>query len=354
MSAGGDILDAAGAGSGLPSSDDLRRRMRSKLPDGERRVLTRLDDLEDVYVDCGRDRVLENTFAQFMQFHLTEKRLRLKEAEVFFMIGPSGAGKSQAIERVLRAHPSLQPERRSFGVVRPRISISLSGYVHPRILAQMILDEAGARLGKIGRGDIWYRLPKELLRRNVSVVHIDEFSHLIRKRTRAEIEELADAIKGAWTSRIHPVIFVLSGLPNILSLPIKDEQVERRNWIVEFPDLQMESERLLVVKILNTMAKAVDMGVGTMAETDMPDRMAHVARYRFARICQIVTAAIQQALNIDPAVKELTRDHFALAYATRSLARGRNERNPFLVDEWRDLPPGSFLGDEKEEDEDER
>ncbi|GAN50235.1 hypothetical protein ABID82_000637 [Methylobacterium sp. PvP062] len=223
MSADSDSLIAAGAGSGNLSSDDLRRRMRSKLPDRDLRGLTRLDKLEDVYVECSRDRILEDTFAQFMKYHLTEKRLRLKEAEVFFMIGPSGAGKSLAMDRVLRAHPSLQAERRSFGVVRPRISISLSGYVHPRILAEMILDEAGARVGKIGRGDIWYRLPEELLKREVSVVHIDEFSHLIRKGKTPEIEELADAIKGASISRTHPVAFVLSGLPKITRLPIKDE-----------------------------------------------------------------------------------------------------------------------------------
>lgn len=351
MSTEGDILDAAGVGSGAISSDDLRRRMRSKLPDEDLRVLNRLDRLEDVYVACGRDRVLEDTFAQFMQFHLTEKRLRLKEAEVFFMTGPSGAGKTAAMDRVLRAHPALQPEHRSFGIVRPHISISLSGYVHPRILAEMILDEAGARLGRIGRGDIWYKLPGALLKRQVSVVHVDEFSHLMPKTGKvAELAELANAIKGASISRVHPVAFVLSGLPSITRLPIKDEQVERRNWIVEFPDIRMESERGLVVRILKVMAEAVGMRVGTMPETDMPERMAHAARYRYARVCQGVAAAIQQALYIDPDAGELTRDHFALAYATRSLARGRNDRNPFLVDDWSKLDEGSFLGETRDEE----
>jgi len=119
----------------------------------------------------------------------------------------------------------------------------------------------------------------------------------------------------------------------------------------------MESERVLVVKILNTMAKAVEMKIGAMAKTDMPERIAHAARYRLARICQVVAAAIHQALHAKPDAKELTREHFALAYANRSLARGRNDRNPFLVDDWDALQPGSFLGDTKnkeDDDEDER
>lgn len=336
----GGIADA-----GTPDAPDFLTEMRAKLPDRDRRIVGRLDLLEDVYVECGRDKVLRESFDRFMLSYLTDKPGRRKEAGIFFVTGPSGAGKTAAIERVLRAHPVLQPEPKSFGVVRPYVSVTLTGYVIPRILAETIMRAAGARIGRVGRGDAWYRLPDELRKRQVGLVHIDEFNHLMpREGLEERIRDLADALKGASISQTHPIAFVLSGLPQIARLPITDEQVERRNWIIDLPDLQLPAERKLVVRILKRMAGAVGMDVGGMPETDMPERMAHAARYRYARVCQGVAAAIRQALYIDPDASELTRHHFALAYADHSLARGRNELNPFLADDWGSLPPGSFLG----------
>lgn len=344
-------MSAANTMAAEPAGDFLND-MRAKLPERETRILQRLDVLEDVYVDCGRDKVLAEVFGRFMLAYLTKRPERRKEADIFFVTGPSGAGKSRAVERVLRAHPSLQPEQRSFGTVKRYVSVSLTGYVHPRMLAEMIMEAAGARVGKVGRGDAWYRLPEVLRTRHVGLVHIDEFNHLMPKEGHEEkIEDLANALKGASISPTHPVAFVLSGLPQITRLPVTDQQVERRNRIVEFPDINMDTERKLVVRILNTMAKAVGMDVGNMPDTDMPERLAHAGRNRYARVCQGVAAAIEYALYADPEAKELTRRHFAGAYADRSLTRGDSGLNLFLADDWEGLPAGLFLGQDKDVEE---
>jgi hypothetical protein len=351
MNAGSHGASPGAAEPGAVGGDFLNE-MRAKLPERDKRILQRLDVLEDVYVDCGRDKVLAEVFGRFMLAYLTNRQDRRKEADIFFVTGPSGAGKSRAVARALRAHPSLQPEQRSFGTVRRYVSVSLTGYVHPRMLAEMIMEAAGARVGKVGRADAWYRLPEVLRTRHVGLVHIDEFNHLMPKEGHEEqIEELANALKGASISPTHPIAFVLSGLPRIIRLPVTDEQVERRNRIVEFPDVELPAERKLVIRILRTMTEAVGIGIGNMPDTDMPERMTHAARSRYARICQGVAAAIEYALYADPDAKELTRGHFVGAYADRSLTRGDTTRNLFAADDWADLPPGSFLGRKEDEEE---
>ncbi|CAO4164100.1 ATP-binding protein [Methylorubrum populi] len=350
MSAGNDVLGTAVIDPGMAADVDPFHSMRAGLPERSQRILRRLDVLENVYVECGRDRLLTEVFDRFMLSFLTRRNERRKEAEIFFLTGSSGAGKTAAMERVLRRHPALQPETRSFGVVERYVSVSLTGYVHPRILAEMIMDAAGARVAKVGRGEAWYRLAGTLQTRQVSLVHIDEFTHLMPSNgTAKDIDELANAIKGASISPTHLIAFVLSGLPRITNLLIADHQVERRNCIVEFSDLRLPDERRLVVRILKTMTEAIGMGIGNMADTDLPERVAHAGRRQYGRVCQYVSAAIRHALYVDPDASELKREHFALAYAERSLARGHNERNLFLADDWDNLPLGSYFRQEGEE-----
>ncbi|KQP68377.1 ATP-binding protein [Methylobacterium sp. Leaf112] len=319
--------------------------MRAKMPARDLAIMERLDILETVYVECGRDKVLLETFGNFMRKYLTRKAQRRKHSNVFFVTGPSGAGKTEAVERLLREYPALQPERKSYGLVRRYVSISLQGYVIPRILAENIMVEAGHPIAKAGRGDAWNQLSGALMKRGVSLVHIDETQHIVKDKGReGENEELANAIKGAANSPTWPIAFVLSGLPRILKLPIDDEQFERRSRWVDFPDLNMDTQRMLVVRILQKMTKAVGMGIGNMGETDMPERLAHATRHRYARVCEGVVEAIHTALDNDLRTTVLTREHFSQAWTNQTRAPGVKLYNPFEVDDWASLPQGSYLG----------
>lgn len=214
-------------GPGAIDPDAAFEAMRAKLPERDRRILERLDILEAVYVECGRDTVLRDAFGMFMRKMLTRKLQRRKHANVFFLTGPSGAGKTEAVERLLREYSALEPENTSYGTVRRYVSISLTGYVISRIVAQNIMAAAGPPLGKKGQGDAWNQLSNVLMRRGVSLVHIDETQHIVKDSQAANVE-LANAIKGVSNSPTWPVAFVLSGLPKILDLPFDDEQFERR------------------------------------------------------------------------------------------------------------------------------
>lgn len=325
--------------------------MRADMPERDRRILQRLDVLESVYVECGRDKVLQDAFGMFMRKMLTLKRERRKHANVFFVTGPSGAGKTEAVERLLRSHPALQPVQTSYGTVRRYVSISLTGYAIPRIVAQNIMAAAGPSPGKKGQGDAWNQLSTVLMKRGVSLVHIDETQHIVKdKDSDSANEELANAIKGVSNSPTWPVAFVLSGLPRILKLPFDDEQFERRYRWVEFPDLDMDRERMLVVRILRKLTEAIGMSVGNMPDTDLPERIAHASRNRYARVCEGIVEAIHHALALDPDATELTREHFSQAWTNQTRAAGVKLYNPFIVDDWTSVPQGSFLGRPRDEE----
>ncbi|GAN51441.1 ATP-binding protein [Methylobacterium radiotolerans] len=336
----------------VDDADAFFHSLRGRYSDAKLKVVERLDLVEAAYVACGRDKVLGEVFDTFLQRFVTTRDGRRKEADILFLTGPSGAGKSEAIGRVLRQHELLQTHQASFGPISPYVSIKLSGYTLPRIAAHDIIVAAGHPMkSDAGRGDLWNEMPAALKRRLVFLVHIDETQHLIKgEGTKNEISALANAIKGVSISSSWPVAFVLSGLPKIAALAKTDEQFERRAFWVDFPDVQMPAERKLVVRILRKLAEAGGLNIGSMGDTDMPERMARAARFRYARICQGVVAAIHVALRADPNATELRREHFALAYANQSRARGHNHMNPFLVDDWAKLPEGSFLGEPGDEE----
>lgn len=134
---------------------------------------------------------------------------------------------------------------------------------------------------------------------------------------------------------------MFSGLPEVLGLPIADDQVERRGNFIRFADVAMPEERDLVLNILSRMGEAVGIASDHLAETDLPERLAFAARHRYARICQLVEGALQEALHWQRT--RLTPGHFAAAFERRSLVYGQDDRNPFVAEHWRHLRPGSFL-----------
>ncbi|MCP1548438.1 MULTISPECIES: ATP-binding protein [Methylorubrum] len=246
------------------------RTLRERMPARSQAILARLDQVNEVYVTCRRDTILAEAFETFMEDFLSTSGGRRREADIFFLTGESGAGKTAAVGRLLRQNPVLQPTLTSFGTVRPYVSVKLSGYTLPRIVAQQIISESGHRV-KAGtrQGDAWNEMSPALRRRRVILVHIDEVQHLIRNDG-TDLARIADAIKGVSIASDWPVAFVLSGLPGIRALAKKDEQFERRARWVHFPDLTMPEEEGLVIRILKKLSEASGLGIGSMADTDMP------------------------------------------------------------------------------------
>lgn len=329
----------------LGSDDDFLASLRQTLPERSRSVVERMDRVNSVYVVSFRDRILSEAFDTFMEDLLATREGQRREADVFFVTGESGAGKTEAIARVMRRHPALKTRRTSFGEIRPYVSVKLAGYALPRIAAQQIIAASGRPVrSKARQGDAWAEMPEILRKRRVVLVHVDEVQHLVGgSGSAADYRKIADAIKGVSITSGWPIGFVLSGMPEVRKLAADDRQFARRSRWVHLHGLTPEKHDWMVVRILTKLSAAADLGLGSLAEGDMPARIAHAAEYQFGRVCQLVVAAIHQAIRDEKEPTELLRGHFALAYANRSRARDNNLMNPFLVDDWAALPAGAFL-----------
>lgn len=328
------------------------RGMRAQMSPSSQRTMEALERVKNVYVASGRDLVVAKQFERFMEWILAERNGRREAGRIFFVTGASRAGKTEIVRRMIKNESSLREKQTGFGVIRPCVSISLKGFTHPRIVARNILSAAGYPIRHdTARGEIWDGLATRLKSRFVTLVHIDETQHMIRKNPNAaEREALADAIKGLTNDEDWPVSLILSGLPRTAEIAKLDEQFEGRGAFFRVPDVDIERERKLVLEIIRQMADAGGLALGALLEGDVPERIAHGARYRYGRICQIVLAGIHAAFRRGASV--LAIEHFAEAYLDHSHARGFDGMNLFLIDDWKRLPVGSFLiGDDDVEDE---
>jgi type II secretory pathway predicted ATPase ExeA len=325
------------------SDDDYLDFVASLLPDQDRGVKEALERVKGVYVPCGRDRVLAETFSRFVVHMLAKRNGKRDDGRAFFITGESGAGKTWAVEHMLANHPALVPQARSFGTIDPVISVNLSGPSTLKTLGKMILRKAGYPIRqKMEQGELWDMLPEQLHVRKVLIVHIDETQHMLRHtETDQERKNLAKAFKGVMNYKEWPVSFIMSGMPETTEMSRLDEQIERRARFGFLPDIQLPEERGLVERVVSRMCVAGQLDPSRVISSDLPERIAHAARYRYGRIAQVVLAAIQMAFQRGDSALE--RDHFALAFLDHSHARGFDEMNPFLVDDWRRLEPGSFL-----------
>lgn len=330
-------------GSAWMSDDDFLGMIGNRLSDNERRVKEVLERVKEVYVPCGRDFIAKEVFSRFVTNLLAKRDGRRDDGRLLFVTGESGAGKTSVVERMLRENDTLAPIRMSYGMVTPVISITLMGPSTLKFLGLNILRQAGYEITrKYEQGEVWDVLPEQLQLRRVLVIHIDETQHLLKlAESDRERESVAKALKGVMNYRDWPVSFVMSGMPKTVDLAKVDQQIERRARYLSLPDVALPEERILVERIVTQMCEAAGIDHRGALSGDLPERIAHAARYRYGRIAQVILSAIEQAAMRN--VPTLTREDFALAYIEHSQARGHDQMNPFLVDDWERLNPGSFL-----------
>jgi hypothetical protein len=329
------------------SDEEYLAELAGRLSEDDRYVLEVLERAKRVYVECGRDIVARKSFGGFVTDMLAKRDGRRDDGRIFVVTGESGAGKTSISKRIIAQHEVFKPIKRTFGTIYPTVYYSLMGPATLKFLGLAILKAIGYEITRnLDQGEVWHILPGQLHLRKVMLIHLDETQHLVNL-TKADYdrEQLRKALKGVMNYDAWPVSFVMSGMPEITKITKMDEQFERRHTPLSLPDLDPADpdERALVIRITCEMCDAAGLDPTEAISSDLPDRIAHAARYRYGRVAQTVLAGIQQAATKRSA--KLTRNHLAQAYAGRSHARGRPEMNLFLADNFSRLDPGLFLED---------
>lgn len=325
------------------SDDDFFESIITKLPAKSRETIDIISKVKSTYITSGRDSVLKEQFDDFLVKMLARSSGQRDDGRAFFVTGASGAGKTHSVAHLLANNDLLQPQIKSFGTIKPVISVALQGPSTLKILGRSILRQAGYEfVQNMEQGEIWDMLPAQLHHRKVLIIHVDETQHMLKQtKTDTERANLAKAFKGVMNYKPWPVSFIMSGMPETTELARLDEQIERRGYFFDLPDIELPENRALVLKIINKSVEAAGLQSDNVVHSDLPERITHAARYRFGRITQVMLEAIQVALK--QGATHLSREHFAHAYLGLSHARGHDEMNPFLVDDWKRLPAGSFL-----------
>lgn len=316
--------------------------VRQLSPDSQR-IVNAIEKVKSVYVPCGRDTLFQEMMQTFLEHVLARRDKRRDDGRIFYVTGASGAGKTRAVQHLFANTPLLQPNMKSYGAISPIISVSLTGQCTLGTLGEMILNRAGYPIQqKLSPADLWKTLPERLHHRKVLIVHIDETQNMLRKTEKEyERKALANSLKGAMNDQRWPISFLVSGLPETDDMAKLDEQFERRGMFLKLPDIDIENERELVINIIRKMAEAAELDVERLVNSDIPDRAAHAAKYRYGRVTQVVLAAIQNALQHNS--RTLGRFNFAGGYLNHSHARGHDDRNIFIMDDWMNEAPGSFM-----------
>lgn len=332
--------------------DKFHDIIRSRMPKAQQETVDVLGKLKSEYVECGRDRLLKENFREFQEVVLAmrEDGATRVEGDAFFLVGESGSGKTRAVKRLLKENQLLQPITTQMGTIHLWASISLHGPGTLKTLGMKILNATGYVGKDLEEGALWAMLPEHLHSVGTLLIHIDETQHMLRYSEKNR-EELSNALKSVMNHEVWPVSFLLSGMPRTTELIRRDTQTERRQFVFDLPRVDVEEERILVARIIERMCSIADVGVGEVIGLDIPERIAHAARYQYGRICQVVVSAIHVALNqVSSGKKTLTRDHFAQAYINHSHARGHDDLNPFLVKNWLELDEGLFIFDRSGDD----
>jgi len=332
--------------------DKFHDIIRSRMPDTQKETVDVLGKLKSTYIECGRDRLLRKNFKEFQEVVLATKEgtnTRV-EGDAFYLVGESGSGKTRTVRHLLEANELLQLIPTQTGTIHLWASISLHGPGTLKTLGMKILKATGYVGKGLEEGTLWAMLPEHLHSVGVLLIHIDETQHMLRYSEKNR-EELSNALKSVMNDEVWPVSFLLSGMPRTTELIRRDTQTERRQFVFDLPRVDVEEERVLIERIIERMCEVAKVGVGEVIDSDIPDRIAHAARYQYGRISQVVFAALHAALNEKlEGKKVLTRDHFAQAYINHSHARGYDDVNPFLVDDWMELDEGLFIFDRSHHD----
>jgi hypothetical protein len=338
--------------------DEFLDDMISGLPDGGARRVNIIGKLKGTYVECGRDAALAKTFNKFQETMFAREVLEGEseprpgaprvEGAVFFVTGESGAGKTSAVHHLLKQYPKLQPRKMAFGEVNPVISISLSGKANLTVIGEEILSAAGYSTDRsIGPAKLWKMIPRQLHHRKVLLVHIDEIQHMVKMTEKDhDRKEAAEALKGAMNYRDWPISFLMSGKPESIRLASLDEQIERRHAAAFLPSLSLPEQRVLIERMFVRLCSVAEIGVGSCLSGDLVERLSRSVNHRYGRVAKGVKSAIHEALHRD--ASELALEDFARAFLMKSHARGHDEMNPFLIDDWERLPPGTFFIEEEE------
>ncbi len=340
-----NVADAAQATSAPTSVDDRAGAPEEAadpvLTDDE--VEQCVDAMKRVYLvrpsNARAARLLREAMKQVLaarREHLPADQLR--DGRVLALFGESRAGKSALIQRLLARTTALHDP--GDGRTKPLVDIQVKGPATLRSVGFQILEGVGYEPeANLDEGRVWRRVYAQLRLCGVVTLHLGEFANVSGTANAIEKVKLRNTIKSLVINELHPIVVILSGLPEIVPFLTGDTQIGDRAAFVGLEALQPEDSSTIAEGV-RRIAGAVGMAVDEdELEAELVPRLLHAARHQLGRAMEYAVAAAARALAPEdddgdrlPPERVLRLRHFAGYY--EDVTGNASWANPFRAREW--------------------
>ncbi|MCP1561410.1 UNVERIFIED_ORG: hypothetical protein M2438_000414 [Methylobacterium sp. SuP10 SLI 274] len=254
-------------------------------------------------------------------------------APVMFVSGYSGAGKSFAIKRSIREFPQFFPGYRVTGSDCPVKTIDVpSGCTFKGLGLHILSAHFDMSLPQSqSETVVWEKCIRALRASGTHILHFDEFAHVGRIKTDAELRKVRDKIKELPDRMDYPFGLILSGLPEIDRIIEGDGQAFRRVIAsIEIPEMS-DDELSELPPLINELAKLAGVAIDIAFEEDeFLHRHRHVCRGMFGRNVDLIRYAIEAA-KLSP---DRTLRVASFAAAVHTAVGWPDELNPYVCNRW--------------------
>jgi hypothetical protein len=311
--------------------------LRKLLSDYELEVNSQVEDVQGSYVESGRD----DTFLKFLRLVVQNAARRRDPGKPHaannrrpgmgvLVTGPSGAGKTRMIDNAFKDNPAF-PNYGSSTEWCPLINV---GAPSPCTLLQLAMRILGA-LGwnstrELRENGAWLRVRMQLKEQKILFLFIDDFQHVLHQANEFEIQKVRDTLKDLMTSRDWPMQIILAGLPTLVPFAKTDTQLRRRLKFMKMEPVSPKGDFKFLDNAVKHYAKKCGLKVMIKPEQALVGRLCHAAQYQMGVTIEILTEAVEVALQRGE--KTLTMLDFEDAYAARNLQP--NDQNPFFANAW--------------------
>jgi hypothetical protein len=309
--------------------------LRALQTDDEREVESKKEEIKSRYVETDRDEKFDLMLKRLVDNASKRRNPGLPHAAnnrrpgmAVMLTGPSGAGKTSTLQNAFLDNPAFP----NYGVAGQWCPLLYLGAPAPCTLLQLAMRIL-VKLGydsprELRENGAWLRVRMQMQEQKILFLCIDDFQHVLHQANEFEIQKIG-------------------GMPELIPFAKADPQLRRR---LRYLTLEPVSPRLdfeLLEDVIKNYAEKAELDLRVAKEEALVGRLCHAASYQLGITIEILTDAIEVALDRGGTSLEMT--DFIQAYALRTLQA--NDQNPFFTHAW-DTVDVSLLRPKSEDPED--
>jgi len=296
-------------------------------------AITRIAPLREKYIETPRDNVVRTNLNLLIATRANNVIASQPNTKLGMMLtGASGAGKSTMLQRQLSRHPALAVPAGDDDQL-PYVSFRIESPITLKSLGLQTLHKLGYAMKRSSnKADYWNDVRDQLQLRRVQILHFDEAQDIFESGTKRDIRELLGTFKGLMSNPRWPTIVLISGIPILGGFVKQDFQLTRRLFDVPLESITAAQDGDAIAWQIAEYAKLAALTPKLPA--DLAARLIHAAATQLGLAFEITLDAMQEALLVN--AKSLSIQHFADAYERQTMCNAT--LNPFLADDWQNLP----------------